>query len=206
MLCYCWSVLWKILQHHDLGVWHRVITKLRSSRPESGTNLIGLGNQEVSRLGNVEVNTTQSLRLNGCLLLICATEKVFGFGMEWTWVIFVLFPICLKLIYENILDGTANSSRSQTESRKSQNNFCIQRVMPARIFISFKWTSFQTRMHSSRMLSIPCSGRLMGGVSAQGRGFAWGVTGLGDVHLPHPLWTEFLTHATLPFHNFVCGQ
>ena len=103
----------------DLGVWHRVTTKLRSSRSKSGTNLIGLGNQEVSRLGNVEVNTTRSLRLNRCLLLICAAEKAFGLGMEWTWVIFILFSIRLKLIYQNILVRTVNLSRSQTESTES---------------------------------------------------------------------------------------
>ena len=59
----------------------------------------------------------------------------------------------------------------------------------------------QKRMHSSRMPTVRCSGRL-GGVSV------WGCLPtevsaqevvvvcvcLGGVHLP-PLWTEFLTHA-----------
>ena len=62
--------------------------------------------------------------------------------------------------------------------------------------------SKKTRMHSSRMRTVRCSGRLLGqGGVCPGRVSAWGGCLLGGGCLPDgctppfPLWTKFLTHA-----------
>ena len=77
------------------------------------------------------------------------------------------------------------------------------------------WKEKVTRMHSSRMRTVRCSGRWggvwggvclggcmpRGGCLPRGGGDCLGV----DVHLP--LWTESQTGVkTLPFRNFVCGR
>ena len=67
-------------------------------------------------------------------------------------------------------------------------------------------------MHSSRMRTVPCSGRRGGGVAARGgvciQGVCPGRCLLEGGVSQHALWTEFLTHAyeNITFPQLRCGR
>ena len=92
-----------------------------------------------------------------------------------------------------------NLNSTLKNSRNVKGNMNLYNL--SKLGSTFLYKHKSKRMHSSRMRTVRCSSRLLGG----GWDVCPGVCVPGRVCTPPRLWTQFLTHAceTLSFHNFV---